>query len=148
MESLLSLYALHKSSILEAEHRFAEALEEDHLKNADMFDITRTAFSANRHPNVTMRALEKELSKADLPFLYLLTALCETGLELTQGLADLHSPAEFARSAAERYRELEKRAPSAGLLAQRLTEIKAEHVQKRLRAAILQMEQTETRYPL
>lgn len=141
MEDLVLLYALRRSDVLEVERRFTDALDEDHLKNADMFDTTRTTFSQNRHPNATMRALEKELLEADLPLLYLLTALCDTGMELTQGLADLRSPTDFAKAVAADYEKLEKRAPSAGLLAQGLTEIKAEHAQKRLRAAILKMEQ-------
>ena len=140
MEDLLLLYALRRADILEIERRFTDALDEDHVKNADMFDTSRTTFSQNRHPNATMRALEKELLEADLPFLYLLTALCDAGMELTQGLAALHIPEDFAKAAAAYYGELEKRAPSAGLLAQGLTEIKAEHAQKRLRAAISQME--------
>ena len=140
MEEFCMLYALRRSDLVEIADRLRDALNEDYTKNADMFDITRTVFSQNRHPNATMRALEADLREADLTLLYLLRSLAEAGMELTQGLGGLSTPRHFAELATEIYQDLEKRAPSAPLLAQALTEIKAEHALKRLDAAITQMD--------
>lgn len=129
-------YTLFRSRLCEIRDRLHDALDEDHLKNADMFDITRTTFSQSKHPNATMRALEKELCAAEPLFLYLLFSLTELGMEITQGLVATDSPESLARIAAETYRDLQKRAPSAAFLAQSLTEIKAEHALKRLTAAM------------
>lgn len=130
------LYKIHRHEITAIARRLHDALDEDHLKNADMFDITRTAFPTSKHPNATMRTLEKELCAAEPLFLYLLFSLTELGMEITQGLVATDSPESLARIAAETYRDLQKRAPSAAFLAQSLTEIKAEHALKRLSAAM------------
>lgn len=135
-------YALRRGEIFNIADRFSDALEEDHRVNADMFDIHRTTFSQNKHPNATMRALEADLLKADLPLLCLLAALSDTGMEKSQGLGDLHTPEKFADSAAALYEQLMNAAPAASYLAQKLTEIKAEHALKRLRLAILTIETT------
>ena len=140
MEELCLLYALRRADLVGIADQLRDALNEDYTKNADMFDITRATFSQNRHPNATMRALENDLREADLTLLYLLRALTEAGMELTQGLGGLSTPRRFAEMAAEIYQDTEKRAPSAALLAQSLTEIKAEHALKRLNAAIAQMD--------
>ncbi len=134
------LYALRRTDVLEVARSLDEALDEDHRQNADMFDISRTTFPKSRHPNFTMRALEEKLRNADISLLCLLSALTEAGLELTQGLADFSDTDDFAKTAADIYENLQKRDPSAGLLAQRLTEIKAEHARKRLLAAMEQMD--------
>lgn len=134
-------YSLYRSRIREIRDRLHDALDEDYVKNADMFDVTRTAFPTSKHPNATMRALEKDLLAADTAFLYLLSALTDLGMEVTQGLVDTADPAALAKIAAESYENLQKRTPSAAFLAQSLTEIKAEHALKRLSAAIQIMDQ-------
>ena len=134
------LYKIHRHEITAIARRLRDALDEDHLKNADMFDITRTTFSQSKHPNATMRVLEKDLLGADLSLLCMLVALSETGMELTQGLTDFPTPTDFARFAADINENLQKLTPSAAFLAQKLTEIKPEHALKRLDAATKQMD--------
>ena len=135
-------YTLRRGEILQIADRLADALEEDYRVNADMFDIHRTTISQNKHPNATMRALEADLLRSDLPLLCLLVALSDTGMEKSQGLGELHTPEAFADSAAALYELLSDSRPSVPYLAQKLTEIKAEHALKRLRIAILQIEAT------
>ncbi|MBE6691128.1 MAG: hypothetical protein E7590_07615 [Ruminococcaceae bacterium] len=133
-------YALKRGEILAIADRLMDALEEDHRVNADMFDIHRLTFSQNKHPNKTMRALEADLQNADLSLLCLLSALSDIGMEKTQHLRDLSDPAVFADCVAALYEELMAIRPDPPYLAQKLTEIKAEHALKRLRTAILTME--------
>ena len=129
-------YTLSRARICEISDRLRDALDEDYVKNADMFDVTRTAFPTSKHPNDTMRALEKDLLTASPDLLYLLSALTDLGMEVTQGLVDTTDPEALVKIAAETYENLQKRAPSTAFLAQELTEIKAEHALKRLDAAI------------
>ena len=129
-------YTLSRARICEIRDRLRDALDEDYVKNADMFDVTRTAFPTSKHPNDTMRALEKDLLTASPDLLYLLSALTDLGMEVTQGLVDTTDPEALVKIAAETYENLQKRAPSTAFLAQELTEIKAEHALKRLDAAI------------
>ena len=129
-------YTLSRARICEIRDRLRDALDEDHVKNADMFDVTRTAFPTSKHPNDTMRALEKDLLTASPDLLYLLSALTDLGMEVTQGLVDTTDPEALVKIAAETYENLQKRTPSTAFLAQELTEIKAEHALKRLDAAI------------
>ena len=133
-------YALRRSEILTISGRFADALDEDRRVNADMFDLTRTTISKNKHPNKTMRAIEADLQNADLPLLCLLVALSETGMEKSQSLRELSDPDAFADCAAELYELLLAQSPSIPYLAQKLTEIKAEHALKRLKTAILSLD--------
>ena len=134
------LYELRRSDITEIATRLSEALSEDRRVNADMFDITRTTFSQNRHPNATMRALEAELENADLPFLQLLVALSQIGMEASQGLGDFADRDAFANAVGEELEALSRRNAPAYVLAHSLTEIKAEHALKRLSTAIRYME--------
>ena len=129
-------YTLSRARICEIRNRLRDALDEDYVKNADMFDVTRTAFPTSKHPNDTMRALEKDLLTASPDLLYLLSALTDLGMEVTQGLVGTTDPEALVKIAAETYENLQKRAPSTAFLAQELTEIKAEHALKRLDAAI------------
>jgi len=138
-------YALRRGEILTVADRFADALEEDYRLNRDMFDIHRLSFSQNKHPNKTMRALEADLSRKDLSFLCMLAALSDTGMEKSQGLGNLQEPERFADAAAALFGELSGCAPAISYLAQKLTEIKAEHALKRLRIAILAMETNNCR---
>lgn len=133
-------YALRRGEILRLSDRFADALDEDRRCNADMFDLTRTTFSQNKHPNKTMREIEADLQNADLPLLCMLVALSEIGMEKSQALQDLSDPDRFADCAAAVYEQLLAQSPSLPYLAQKLTEIKAEHALKRLKTAILSME--------
>ena len=133
-------YALRRGEILTLANRFADALDEDRRVNADMFDLTRTTISQSKHPNKTMRAIEADLQNADLPLLCLLVALCEIGMEKSQALQELDDPERFADCAAELYELLLAQSPPTPYLAQKLTEIKAEHALKRLRIAILSIE--------
>lgn len=132
-------YMLRREEVYRVADVFAEALEEDHRVNADMFDITKTTFSQNPHANATMRALEDELATRDLPFLCLLFALLRTGADLVLDLADFETPVAFAEAAAAEYAAAEVRYTDAAYLAEELTAPKAEHQTKRLRAAISQM---------
>ena len=116
--------------------RFEDALSEDRIENADMFDITRLNFSSNQHPNRTLRALEAELEKESLDLLLLLSALLEAGKEATLGLADYDTPEQFAGGAADILDELRMLGLSEAALAHRITEIKAEHSVKRLGFAL------------
>ena len=75
-----------------------------------------------------------------MPLLCMLCALSELGLEVTQGLAHFQAPADFANEAGLSYQALLERDPPVALLAQRLTEIKAEHAKKRLDTAISLMQ--------
>lgn len=134
------LYDLRRHEVAEVASRLSDALDEDFRMNPDMFDITRPTISSNKHPNATMRALEANLEKADLPFLRLLTALSEIGMEASQGLGDFPDKAAFADAAGERFHLLSCGEPSAPILAHTLTEIKAEHALKRLATAIQMME--------
>ena len=139
-QDLCLLYELRRREIAEIAARLADALDEDHRVNADMFDITRTTFSQNQHHNATMRALEADLEHADLPLLHLLTALSQIGMEAAQGLGDFPNKADFANAAGEELSYLEQQNAPAHLLAHALTEIKAEHALKRLITAIRYME--------
>ena len=139
-QELCLLYDMRRREVVEVAQRFDEALEEDRRVNADMFDITRTTFSQNQHPNATMRALEADLEKADLPFLHLLIALCEIGMEVSQRLCSPSDKAEFADMAGERFDQLSQSDLPAVVLAHTLTEIKAEHALTRLVTAIRMME--------
>ena len=139
-QELYLQYALRRQEIRQIAWRLADALDEDRIKNADMFDINRTVFPENKHPNATMRTLEKDLCNTDLSLLALLVSLCELGMELTQGLADFEKPHSFAAAVGERYAQLLQSAPPTPRLAGQLTEIKAQHVLKRLTAAIQKIE--------
>ena len=132
-------YMLRREEVYRVADRFADALDEDHRVNADMFDVTKLTFSNNPHANATMRALEDELATRDLPFLCLLAALIRTGADLVLGLADFDSPMAFADAAAAEFEAAEARYTDATRLAEELTAPKAEHQTKRLRAAITQM---------
>ena len=132
-------YTLRRGQIREIAQRYRDAFDEDLTCNADMFDITRTTFSQSKHPNRVMRELEKDLREGDAPLLCMLCAMLELGMEQAQGLADL-SPGEFASEAALLCHRLRQQAPPAGLLAQRLTEIKSQHAQKRLSIAMHMMD--------
>lgn len=134
------LYDLRRHEVAAIAARLSDALDEDFRMNPDMFDITRITISANKHPNATMRALEADLERADLPFLHLLTALAEIGMEVSQGLGDFPSKAAFAEAAGERLALLSRGGLSAPVLAHSFTEIKAEHALKRLVSAIQMME--------
>ena len=137
---LCLLYDLRRHEIAAVASRLSDALEEDLRVNADMFDITCTTFSKNRHPNATMRALEADLAKADLTLLHLLISLYDIGMELTQGLGDFPDKVTFAEAAARRYEALCRGTLDAPILAHLLTEIKAEHALKRLLAAMQMMD--------
>ena len=139
-QDLCLLYDLRRGEVADVALRLSDALEEDYRVNADMFDITRTTFSQNRHPNATMRALESDLERADLPLLRLLVALSQIGMEAAQGLGDFPDRAAFASAAGEEFARLERMAAPAHQLAHTLTEIKAEHALKRLGTAITYME--------
>lgn len=139
-QDLCLQYALRRTDVLAIVRHYEDALDEDYVKNADMFDVTRTTFSQSKHPNATMRALEKDLLESDLPLLCLLAALTDLGMELTQGLCHFSTPLDFADAVGERYAQLMRATPSAPLLAQHLTEIKAEHALKRLKSAVCMMD--------
>ena len=136
VKELCLLFAMRQNEIEDIVARYADAYDEDLVKNADMFDITRLTFSDNKHPNRTMRVLEQDLREADATLLYLLTALCEVGRDLTLYPEDFASCFEFADAVSTEYDRLTLRNPSAALLAQQLTEIKAEHAHKRLLCAV------------
>ena len=139
-QDLCLLYELRRREVVEIAQRLADALEEDYRQNADMFDITRTTFSQNRHPNATMRALEADFERSDLPLLRLLTALSQIGMEASQGLGDFPDKEAFANAAGQELARLEQQNAPAYLLSHSLTEIKAEHALKRLMTAIQYME--------
>ena len=132
-------YMMRRDEVYHVADVFAEALAEDHQKNADMFDVGKLTFSDNPHPNATMRVLEQELADKDLPFLCMLFALIRVGADLVLALADFECPADFADAAAEEFAVAEARYTDAAYLASELTAPKAEHQSKRLRAAIEQM---------
>ena len=132
-------YMMRRDEVYHVADAFSDALEEDHQKNADMFDVGKMTFSNNPHPNATMRALEQELADKDLPFLHLLFALLRVGADLVLALADFETPADFANVAAEEFAVAKVRYTDAAYLASELTAPKAEHQLKRLRAAITQM---------
>ena len=119
---LLSLRRHEAERVLE---RVREALEEDLRENAEMFDITRTDFSQNLHPNNTMRALEKELAERDEPFLCLLLALRGAGMEESLGLCERSTYAQRVSRAAFEYTERIASGGSAQYLAHEFTEGKA-----------------------
>lgn len=125
-------YMLRRGEVDALADAFADALEEDYRANADMFDRTRTTFSANLHPNGKMRELEAALGARDLPFLHLLSALLTVGTDLVLGLADFRDPQELLAALATEY-TLAERIQDTAVLAHRLTEPKAEHQLKRLR---------------
>lgn len=137
-ERFLILYRLRQSEILSVSERFADALDEDRVKNAEMFDITRTDFSKNQHPNATMRALENDLLQKDVRLLALLCALSDTAMEIKLGLADLNAE-DFIEACAALFEKIEENSPVLGHLAQKLTEIKAEYAVDRLTLAIERM---------
>ena len=139
-QDLCLLYELRRREVVEVAQRLADALEEDYRQNADMFDITRTTFSQNRHPNATMRALETDFERSDLPFLRLLAALSQVGMEAGQGLGSFPDREAFANAAGQELARLEQQNAPAYLLSHSLTEIKAEHALKRLMTAIQYME--------
>ncbi len=132
-------YMMRREEIYRVADTFAEALDEDHRVNADMFDVTKLTFSQSPHANATMRALEEELATRDLPFLCLLAALLRAGTDLVLDLADFDTPMAFADAAASEFAVAEARYTDAAFLAEELTAPKAEHQVKRLRAAITQM---------
>ena len=132
-------YMMRRDEVFRVADIFADALDEDYRVNADMFDITKTAFSDNPHANATMRALEDELATRDLSFLCLLAALLRTGADFVLGLADFETPTAFADAAAHEFTVAEARYTDTAHLASELTAPKAEHQVKRLRAAIAQM---------
>ena len=107
-------YMMRRDEVYHVADVFSDALEEDHQKNADMFDIGKMTFSNNPHPNATMRALEQELADKDLPFLHLLFALLRVGADLVLALADFEAPTDFANAAAEELKSLRKQLTEAG----------------------------------
>ncbi len=139
-ELFLMQYTMRRAEIAEIADTFAEALDEDFRKNADMFDRTRTTFSGNPHPNATMRRLEQRLATADLPLLQMISVLILLGTDIVLGLARFERQQDFLSACAEELALLESRGQDAVQLARVLTEVKAEHQQKRLRAAMSEME--------
>ena len=139
-EAFCLQYELRRREVIDIAACLADALDEDHRVNADMFDITRTTFSQSRHPNATMRELERDLEHSDLPLLLLLCALSQIGMEAVQHLAIFPDKAAFAKAAAEELEALERQNIPSYVLAHTLTEIKAEHALRRLTAAIKYME--------
>ena len=135
IRDLCLLFATHQNEIEDVIARYADAYDEDLVKNADMFDTARVTFSDNKHPNRTMRVLEDDLREAEPTLLYLLTALCEVGMDLVLYPEDFASCYEFADAVSTEYTRLAAQQPSAPRLAQKLTEIKAEHAHKRLSKA-------------
>ena len=135
-KELCLLFVMRQNEIEDVVARYADAYDEDLVKNADMFDVTRLTFSDNKHPNRTMRVLEDDLREADPTLLYLLTALCNVGADLILYPEDFASCFEFADAVATEYTRLSQRTPAATRLAQQLTEIKAEHAHKRLSRAV------------
>ena len=135
VKDLCLLFATHQNEIEDVIARYADAYDEDLVKNADMFDTARVTFSANKHPNHTRRVLEEDLREAKPTLLYLLTALCEVGTDLILYPEDFASCFEFAAAVSTEYVRLSVQQPSAPRLAQKLTEIKAEHAHKRLSKA-------------
>lgn len=140
-QDLCLLYDLRRREVADVAARLSDALDEDHRVNADMFDIHRIGFSQNRHPNATMRALEADLERADLPLLRLLAALSQIGMEASQGLGSFSDKVSFANAAGEELAALERQGAPAYTLAHTLTEIKAEHALKRLATALRYMEE-------
>lgn len=138
-ELLCMQYMMRREEVYRVADAFADALEEDHRVNADMFDVTKLTFSQNPHANATMRALEAELEQKDLPLLCLLAALLRTGADLVLGLADFASPMDFVEAAAAELAVAERRYTDPAFLASELTAPKAEHQLKRLRAALAEM---------
>lgn len=134
-------YRLRQNDVLETLAAFEKALAEDFRVNADMFDIARTTFSGNAHPNATMRALEAQLGGRDLPFLCLLFALLRVGADLVLGFDDFEDPASFFEACAVEYERCERNHTDPSYLARELTTPKAQHQQKRLAAAISAMNQ-------
>jgi hypothetical protein len=135
VKELCLLFAMHQNEVKDTVARYADAYDEDLVKNADMFDTARLTFSENKHPNRTMRVLEDDLREAEPTLLYLLTALCEVGMDLVLYPEDFASCYEFADAVSTEYTRLAAQQPSAPRLAQKLTEIKAEHAYKRLSKA-------------
>ena len=133
---LLIQFSLVKAKIHTVLSRFEDALREDHIENADMFDRTRKTFSSNLHPNRTLRTLETDLEKEGEDFLYLLAALLEAGKEATLGLADYDTPERFAQGTCVIMAELRARDFSERSLAHLITEVKAEHSVVRLAFAL------------
>lgn len=133
-------YTMRREEIAEIADIFDEALAEDHRVNADMFDRTSTVITGNPHPNATMRRLEERLAKADLPLLQMLSVLVLLGTDIVLGLAQFEGRQDFLSACAEELALLESRNADAVHLARALTEVKAEHQQKRLRAAMSEME--------
>ncbi len=132
-------YAMRRAELNEVASAFDRALAEDHRVNADMFDIHNPSITGNLHPNATMRALEKRLCDADLPFLNLLGALLAVGTDLVLDLADFASATECLEAVAAEFAVREARPREAAYLASELTSPKAEHQVKRLYAAMEQM---------
>ena len=135
-ELFLMQYAMRRAEIEQIADIFAEALEEDLRENADMFDRNSTAITGKLHPNATMRRLEDRLAKTDLPLLQMLSVLILLGTDIVLGLAQFDRQQDFLLACAEEQALLERRDPDAVHLARALTEVKAEHQQKRLRAAM------------
>ena len=135
MRDLCLLFAMHQNEIEDVITRYADAYDEDLVKNADMFDTTRLTFSDNKHPNRTMRVLEDDLREAEPTLLYLLSALSEVGRDLILYPEDFASCFEFADAVSTEYARMTAQRPGAPRLAQQLTEIKAEHAHKRLSKA-------------
>lgn len=138
-KDLCLLFAMHQNEIEDTIARYADAYDEDLVKNADMFDTARLTFSENKHPNRTMRVLEDDLREAEPTLLYLLTALCEVGMDLVLYPEDFGSCFEFADAVSTEYGRLAAQNPAPPRLAQKLTEIKAEHAHKRLSKAVEMM---------
>ena len=135
INELYLLYALRRAEIEEVALLFADALDEDHRVNADMFDVSARRITGNRHPNATMRALEQRLAKADEELLCLLASLLALGAELTLGLAEFDTREAFLRILAEEFAHQRAQFISPPALASEITAPKAEHLVRRLRAA-------------
>ena len=128
-------FLFYRTRIDEVLATLEEAHREDLSQNADMFDITRETFSGRLHPNATLRALEAELADQEEDFLLFLASLLEGGIELQLG-AQLESTKEFCGVAAEIFGELSAQRFSAPVLAHRITEPRADLLQKRLSLAL------------
>lgn len=131
----LMLCRLRQSELDRICDRFANALDEDRVKNAEMFDTSRTDFSKNQHPNDTMREIEAELLAGDVRLPMLLSALSDTAMEILLGLAPADVE-DFFESAAALFEQIEAQHPTLGHLAQKLTEIKPQYAVARLALAI------------
>lgn len=135
-EEFKLLLALRRHEVEDVLHQVQNALDEDRRENAEMFDITRTDFSKNMHPNETLRALERDLAQRDEPFLCLLLALREVGMEQCLGLSESSTPGARMLHAAAAFAEQLSAGASAKTLAHRFAEVKAQHTAGWLAAAL------------